>query len=160
MHGESPELPENEQVNVSLTGRDLDDLQRLLGLLIEASIQGGRMSKTRSGPAQASLLAQAKLILESRKRRIDYFGRGVFGEPAWEILLLLYVTAGGQRQTVPRLSKLSGISRSTAIRWIEYLERERLVSRAPHPTDRRIDFVQLTESGRERLEAYLSEAIA
>lgn len=128
---------------------------------MEASIQPdpGRAGSS-SSPTQATLVAQARLILASRKRRVDHFGRGVFGEPAWEILLLLYITAGGQRQTVPRLSELSGISRSTAIRWIEYLERERLVGRVPHPTDKRIDFVQLTHKGREKLEAYLSETIA
>jgi DNA-binding MarR family transcriptional regulator len=159
MRGDSPSLSGNEQVVIPLTGRDIDDLQRLLSLLAEASIQAVSHASSGTIRAHADLVAQAKLILASRKRRLRHFGKGVFGEPAWEMLLLLYITVSGQRQTVARLSELSGASRSTAIRWIEYLEREKLVSREPHPTDKRTDFVQLTDKGKQKLEAYLSETL-
>ena len=159
MRRDFQDFPDNDRVTVPLTGRDVDDLQRLLGLLLDASIQPMAEPHSVTTPTRAALMAHARLILTNRRRRIDHFGRGVFGEPAWEILLLLYITVGGQRQTVPRLSELSGISRSTAIRWIEYLEREKLVSRVPHPNDRRVDFIELTDKGREKLEAYLSETI-
>ncbi len=150
-------MSDTEQLIVPFSDRDLDDLQRLLGLLMRAS-RASRQSR-QSGVCK-DLVAQARLILESRKRRFDHFGRGVFGEPAWEMLLVLYATSAGERQTIARLSELSGASRTTSVRWFEYLEREGLVSRQPHPTDKRTDFVQLTEKGTRKLEAYLTETIA
>jgi DNA-binding MarR family transcriptional regulator len=80
----------------------------------------------------------------------------MFGEPAWEILLLLYALQSGPRPTVSRLAELSGATKSTALRWLEYLESQRWVQREPHPTDKRAIFVNLTENGRAALEAYLS----
>ena len=156
MRGDSPKLSDNHQVLIPLTDRDLDDLHRLLSLLKKASGEADLSQQ----PMRRDLIAQAKLILESRKRRFDYFGKGVFGEPAWEMLLTLYVSSGGERQTIARLSDLAGAARSTSIRWFEYLEGEGLVSREPHPTDKRTDFIQLTEKGRQKLEAYLSETVA
>jgi DNA-binding MarR family transcriptional regulator len=52
---------------------------------------------------------------------------------------------------------LSGASRSTAMRWIEFLAGRDLVRREDHPTDKRRNFVSLTEKGRHLLDLYLSE---
>ena len=83
----------------------------------------------------------------------------MFGEPAWEMLLLLYVTSGASRQTVSRLAQLSGASKATALRWMDYLSDRGLIARCPHPNDARTAFVNLTDQGREMLEAYLKEAV-
>jgi hypothetical protein len=161
MRGDPPELPETEQVTVALTRREVDDLRRVLSLVTKASVERPSGQYDVSVEREADLLAHARRILESRKRRTDHFGRGIFGEPAWEMLLTLYTTSSGRRHTIARLSELSGgASRTTAIRWFEYLEREGLVGREPHPTDKRTDFVHLTEKGRQKLEAYLSETVA
>ena len=101
------------------------------------------------------LLARAHEILSRRQRRLRHFGKAMFGEPAWEMLLALYVE--GARVPVTRLTELSGGTKATAIRWIEYLEKERLIKREPHPTDRRSLIVHLTDRGLATLEAYLSD---
>ncbi len=79
----------------------------------------------------------------------------MFGEPAWEMLLLLY--AIGPRETVSRLAELAHASKSTAIRWIDYLECQGLVRREAHPTDKRALLVELTEKGSDAIRMYLSE---
>lgn len=81
----------------------------------------------------------------------------MFGEPAWEMLLALYVAEGGPRQTVSCLAKLSGAPKATALRWMDYLSQAKLIRRDLHPTDKRVVFVELTDHGRSRVEAYLSE---
>lgn len=94
-------------------------------------------------------------LLRLRKHRHEIFGRAMFGEPAWEMLLLLY--AVGPRQTVSHLARLVGASKSTAIRWIDYLDSQRLVQRHSHPTDKRAVVVELTQKGRNAIRLYLSE---
>ena len=84
----------------------------------------------------------------------------MFGEPGFEMFLLLYIAQGANRYTAGQLGQLSGASKSTASRWIDYLERAQWLERRPHPTDQRLAFVTLTNKGIERIELYLSETLA
>ena len=43
------------------------------------------------------------------------------------------------------------------LRWVGYLEKEHLIERKDHPTDRRIVFVKLAGKGRDALDAFLEE---
>jgi DNA-binding MarR family transcriptional regulator len=71
-------------------------------------------------------------------------------------LLWLYALNSGPRQTVSSLANLINASKSTTLRWVDYLDSQRLIRREPHPTDRRAAFVELTEKGRGALGVYLS----
>ena len=81
----------------------------------------------------------------------------MFGEPAWEMLLCLYITDQSEgHQSISRLAELVETPLSTTVRWIDYLDRERLIEREPNPTDKRVIYIRLAARGRELLEAYLS----
>jgi DNA-binding MarR family transcriptional regulator len=43
------------------------------------------------------------------------------------------------------------------MRWIDYLVRKGLAYREDHPTDKRRNFIALSDKGRQLLELYLSE---
>jgi len=150
--------PDNLYRLVSLDERDVEDLHRLLGKL-----RTSRPSPTEQQDAEtpdgdrARLEQRARALLESRRRRVAIFGPQMFAEPAWDMLLILYLSGGGRRQTQTGLGELSGASRSTAMRWIDYLSCRDLLQREDHPTDKRRNFVSLTEKGRHLLELYLSD---
>lgn len=162
----SRDLTDRELANkaVQLSPRDLADAKRLLALLTreasdpETIDPAGHCRHDLRGVY--ALISRAREILAERRRRYELFGKGMFGEPAWEILLLLYVLESGPRLTLSRLAELSGASKSTALRWLDYLESQHWIRREPHPTDKRSAFVELTEIGRARLEAYLSDTPA
>ncbi len=82
----------------------------------------------------------------------------MFGEPAWDMLLILYIEQGGPQLTMGRLARIAGASATTALRWIEYLEGQGLTRRQSHPTDRRTFFVRITDRGLQALDLYFSEA--
>ena len=149
---------------IKLTSQDVDDARRLLSLLASSdemiTIHPAPGSDEAVSVSKQSLLGKAKQLIASRRRREDIFGRTMFGEPAWDMLLLLYARDASARQTIGRLSNLSGTTKSTTLRWIDYLEQEQLVRREAHPTDRRAAFVQLTDKGRDAVELYLSETVA
>lgn len=147
---------------VTLTERDLRDMARLFRLLGDPTMLGNKFpanvsdepSETR--PGRQRLLAMAQLVLSSRKAREQYFDPDLFGEPAWDILLALYVSEdAAARFTVSKLADCIGTPLSTAVRWVKALEEKSLVQRIGHPTDRRITFVQLLEKGRSALDSYL-----
>lgn len=155
----------DDPIVIKLDRRDIEDVQTILSLLsrghkrilieVESAHQPG-WSATEGGFLQL----RAREILEDRRRRQVIFNKSMFGEPAWEMLLLLYAQDSGQRQTVNRLIELSEGSKTTALRWIDYLETQRLIERSSHPTDRRMAFVELTEKGRGAIEVYLSGTIS
>lgn len=99
---------------------------------------------------------RARGILAERRMRHQVFGKAMFSEHAWEMLLLLYTFEFGPRQSISQLAELTGTSKSTAIRWLDYLEGQCLIRREPHPTDKRAVFAELTEKGRKAIELYLS----
>ena len=148
---------------VTLTEKDLEDAVRLFRLFADPALVGheaGRFLPTHqpgSGPGdRQSLVSKAQMVLSSRLVRERYFHRDLFGEPAWEILLALYVIEdSGARFTISKLAECINAPLSTVVRWVKALEEQSLVSRVNHPTDRRIIFIRLLDKGRKALDDYL-----
>jgi DNA-binding MarR family transcriptional regulator len=149
---------ETEQPAIILSERDAREAARLLSLLTEAVDKQTAPSVVGDeGISRGQFVLRARVVLNSRRLRFRYFKRSMFGEPAWEMLLCLYISEPTEgRQSISRLAELIETPLSTTVRWIDYLERERLVEREPHPTDKRVIFIRLAAKGRELLDAYLS----
>jgi DNA-binding MarR family transcriptional regulator len=100
----------------------------------------------------------ASRILAARNERRKFFPPVMFGEPAWEMLLALYAAeCQGPRPTVTSLCQNSGFPLTTALRWLHFLEGERLVSRESSPVDKRVYYLDLTEKARLALDELLLE---
>lgn len=155
-----PDPPNDDAVivkTVRLTDRDVRDAARLFGLIANHGESGLQSSKEFATlPEQGELIKRARSVFEGRQLRTSYFNRSIFGEPAWDVLLVLYVAdASDARQTIGKLAERIGVPPTTVLRWIAYLEKEGLVERQSHPTDRRVVFIRLIEKGRSALENYL-----
>lgn len=150
---------------VTLTEKDVRDAARLFRLISEgtpwASLVPFEDGGARRSPAEPTpgdeLVSRARALLHVRRLRAEHFNRVMFAEPAWDILLLLYLADSLEgRQTIGHIAELVDTPLTTVLRWIAYLEKEHLVARKNHPTDRRIVFIELTDKGRDRLEAFLT----
>lgn len=147
---------------VILTSEDAAEARRLLRKLLgeEEEGEGAEQSPTptaeqRQAVSEAALISVARVIYQSRKRRTDHFGAALFSEPAWDMLLALYLY--GQRYgqlSVSRLADVVQVPLTTAIRWLDYLESARLVTRHNAPTDRRKVLIALSDNGRAALDDY------
>lgn len=156
-----PPLPSK----VVLSKRDVADAARLLSILLDQKSEPMEVSlgadetscSGRLADADATALADlARKVFKARRARQRFFSKAMFGEPAWDMLLALYMMdITGARQTVGRLTDLSNSPATSALRWLRYLEREKLILREPHPNDRRVTFVELSSKGRSALEDYL-----
>jgi DNA-binding MarR family transcriptional regulator len=142
---------------------DLGAIRKLLCKLLDqlSDVNEDTTAIDQSSAAERSaahLPELAREILRDRRRRSKIFNPSMFGEPAWDMLLILYASMTDvPRLSVGRLSSLSGAPPTTALRWLDYLEMDRLVVREANPDDRRSDFVSLTDKGRSAMEQYLSE---
>jgi DNA-binding MarR family transcriptional regulator len=115
----------------------------------------------RARPEGEALRSVARANLRARRIRHRHLPEPLFGEPAFDMLLALYLCdQGGLRQSVTDLVKYSGAPMTTALRWIDYLVKAGLVTRRANPTDRRVAFIELTDKGLNSIEAYLGELIA
>lgn len=127
-------------------------------------LEGLTKRSTAEPPERADaqdLIALARSNIQARRLRKRHLPSAMFGEPAWDMLLSLYVGyQSGARQTVSNLSYASGAPASTALRWIDYLEQQKLVVRRASPTDRRVIFIDFTEDARQMVEAFLTELLA
>lgn len=105
--------------------------------------------------------AMIRSILDARESRKRYFSPKLFGEPAWDMLLQLYaVELEHDRISVYHLCLASGVSQTTALRWIAKLENEGLVCREPDAFDRRRSWMQLTPVGKDLLCRFLADVMS
>ena len=109
---------------------------------------------------RAILVERARQTFVNRTRRSRNFNSVMFGEAAWDMLLALYVTEHSTRHTVTGLVNLSGVPPTTALRWLDFLEKkEELVTRFPSLSDGRVHLVELTDKARDALDAYFSGTV-
>lgn len=158
-------LPESKAAKgrklIEVSPRDLRDAVRLLSLLLDSS-PPAESSRELAEPAdREQLIKLAGRIVEARKQRKRFFNPDLFGETAWDMLLVLYMLdVRGPRLTIGRLADFVGSPSSSAVRWLTTLESQQLIRRESHPSDARSSFVRLSEKARELLEAYLSETLS
>lgn len=156
------EKPETTKT-VTLTEKDLRDAARLFRLMSDLDSPARGLSAAFPGSAggagadRENLISRARMIVNSRRLRERYFDRQLFGEPAWDILLLLYISENSSaRLTTTRLADLIDTPLTTVGRWLSHLENAKLIERQAHPTDRRTVFINLLKKGRAALDTYLS----
>lgn len=110
-------------------------------------------------PGNARTTSLARHLLACRVERAEEFGPDLFAEPAWDILLTLYIAEKeGYRLKVSAVCNESGVADTTALRWIERLVELGLVHRRQNPMDRRSSFVEVTSDGVKKMERVLEKA--
>jgi DNA-binding MarR family transcriptional regulator len=121
-------------------------------------LQSGRQPREESSNELSSnaLLERAQSILRVRAARERMLGRAAIGEPAFDLLLGLYVRSGQKEPSLTSLARPAGIPYSSAMRWIRYLADKGLVECTESRSDRRATSVQLTPSGRAMMDEFLS----
>lgn len=155
----------------ALAKRALELVQRAEG--VEATSTANTPSQdtpkriTRARPAPARdytltyLASVARFIYRYRRRRDEYFECHLFGEMAWDMLLDLFIAAAeGKRISTTSLCLASAGPPTTALRWIGVLEAEGLIVRAPHERDRRATYIELSDSGFDRMKRFLTAEVA
>lgn len=101
----------------------------------------------------------ARTTYRDRRRRADIFADpALFGEPAWDILLDLFIAAK-ERKRLPVTSACIGaaVPATTALRWLTVLEEKGLIVRENDSNDARRVFVRLSTEGYEKMVAYFSD---
>jgi hypothetical protein len=102
----------------------------------------------------------ARQTYEDRRRRTKIFrSEDLFGEPAWDILLDLFIAAKERRRvSVTSACIGSAVPSTTALRWIAILEKQGLLVREADPGDARRVYVKLSARGYAAMLEYFASA--
>lgn len=116
-----------------------------------ALVEGGTLAGSRPPlpPDDPSFLAQfASALLCARRLRENVLPSSLFADPAWDMLLDLYVhNVTGRRVSVQDACQASHVPPTTALRWLDLLASEGLIARSQDPRDARRRFIELTPRG-------------
>jgi DNA-binding MarR family transcriptional regulator len=137
--------------SIKLSGDDIDAIRRVL-LQLDNAVGTSQACV----PRDHDLRRIARRILEFRRSRASFLNPAMLGEPAYEMLLCLYIAEDpGEPLTPARLAELTDVPHSSALRWIDYLVDKELVTRGAHPKDRRATVIDLTSKGKQALDDLL-----
>lgn len=103
-------------------------------------------------------LELARMLYALRGARRAFIPPEILGEPAWDILLDLYISeAEGRSLSVTALGIGSRSPSATGLRYVASLETHGLVVRERDIHDGRRSFVRLSAAGRQAMDALLTE---
>ncbi|AUX69606.1 hypothetical protein CHX26_08960 [Porphyrobacter sp. HT-58-2] len=99
----------------------------------------------------------AQKALRDRQVRTDFVGNAeMFGEPAWDIMLDLFIRQAQDENVSIKAACMSpGAKSSTVLRWLNVLEMNDLVRCEADPSDSKRYLIRLTPAGYEGMLRYL-----
>jgi hypothetical protein len=129
----------------------------ILDSLAGGSGEGAKVTASQDHPIWVEL---ARQTYEDRRRRTKIFrSEELFGEPAWDILLDLFIAAKERRRvSVTSACIGSAVPSTTALRWIAILEKQGLLVREADPGDARRVYVKLSARGYAAMLEYFASA--
>jgi DNA-binding MarR family transcriptional regulator len=114
-----------------------------------AEFQDRCRSDANENPASSDLSARALALYRARRARESSFGDhgDLFGEPAWDTLLDLFVAReAGRRVSVSSACIAADVPATTALRWLSLLEQRGLVERCADSGDGRRIYIGLSDT--------------
>lgn len=109
---------------------------------------------------QQALAAIAQSELQGRRRRNSLIRHDLFAEPAWDMLLLLYIAHHQRRAVeVDRLCAATSAAATTALRWVGQLLDCDLAVRLPPEPGHGDARIALSPAGVEEMERYLRDTL-
>ena len=104
-------------------------------------------------------IESAKAEYVSREKRFSNISPSLLGEPAWDMLLDLFISRLSKRRvSVTSVCIASHAPSTTGLRYLRALEVEGYVERIRSSFDQRVSFIELTESGVIAVAAYFLRA--
>lgn len=138
---------------VELLTRQLTDAQSGKGAAPVRSIPAVRLETT--------LSVYAKHVLRMRSDARAHLPADLFGDPAFDMLLDLFIAREENRKlSITSVVTAGHTPPTTGLRWLAKIEKYGLVIREPDPFDARRSYIILNESGHSMMKEWLSRHVS
>lgn len=98
-----------------------------------------------------------RIVRSAREGIGQFFDAELFADPAFDMLLFVFLEEeAGRPVETSACYRASGVPRTTAVRWINMMVSSGMFESAPHPTDRRLALLSLSENARARVRQWLT----
>lgn len=136
-----------------INGEEVDRLQEQLDELRAKIATASGLSTPELNTGKARIIRQ---VISARRHRDELFGEGLFGEPAWDMLLeIFYSDLTYRKISISDACFASAVPPTTALRWVNNLHREGWINRENDSLDGRRVWLSLTDRGTEAMEKYI-----
>lgn len=142
-------------VPLELPARDLETVEELIHQLLATrlALRARRLQASGAGTPESRL---ARRLIAERREREALLGPGLFGEPAWDILLDLFAAEEENvRVAISSLCIAANVPPTTGLRWITSMVADGTLIRVPDPSDKRRVWIRLAPEIFERMRALL-----
>lgn len=107
--------------------------------------------------ARISAADVGRIVRSAREGVGRFFDPNMFADPAFDMLLFVFLEEeAGRPVETSACYRASGVPRTTAVRWINMMVASGMFISAPHPTDRRLALLSLSEDTRTRVRQWLT----
>jgi hypothetical protein len=146
-------------IDLNPIARELFDLAERLLDIAEVPAQFAPHDGFSHEDVARRYLRLAQEAYTQRRKRSEVFSNpDLFGEPAWDIMLDLYIAqATNKKISVTSACIASAVPSTTGLRWLTILINDGLVLREHDPQDNRRVFVRLSETGVTSMEQYFDK---
>jgi hypothetical protein len=145
-------IPQKDEVAASIA----ELAERVAELEAKAAEQGAA-SLDFSAEKLATI---ASSIYQSRRLRADYFKGSLLLDPAWDMLLDLFIQkVRGRRVSANALCLATNVPRTTALRWIVVLEDEGLLRRSRKDDDPSLELVEITPAAFQQMRCFIEDSV-
>ena len=118
------------------------------------------VKRRRLSVSTTELVTFAQCMYRQRMGRNEHFSAGFANEPAWDMMLDLFVLRHqGKQVTVSGACLASNGPATTALRYLQWLEEQDFIQKWASHTDKRVQMVELTDKGMGLMSSYLASCI-
>lgn len=141
------------EIGVDAEAGGIDDrLRRIRDELALVQSMVRNENEARIAPADIG-----RVVRSAREGIGQFFESSLFADPAFDMLLFVFLEEeAGRPVETSACYRASGVPRTTAVRWINMLVSLGMFESAPHPTDRRLALLSLSEPTREGMRQWLT----
>ncbi len=106
----------------------------------------------------AQSVAAARRMVRERLRRAQFFRADLFADPAWDMMLDIFLAEAEGRETpVMNLCLSSQVPETTTLRWVKTLEYQGIFVRQKDEHDQRRVLVRLSPAASKAMASYLDD---